>query len=671
MTQIIDGFQVNVAKPIDDRIVTTGAASRNAMTYKYKGLRIYDIVDMQPYVWNGTAWTSENASVVTITGTTTVGYIPKFGASSQITNSIIQETANGIKILAGSGSQPPYKLDVTGVLKATSFEGSAIGLYNIPAANISGVLGLNQIANVVPSSTNTSIITGDVYVVIGGASSPEWKKLSLISGSIPAPALSPDIQTGPGSNTVPDLFPIFAASSGSTYKYYKTTGGDALKFVPRVGSTEGAQLLVPNGSETNPSVGFSTNVNTGIYRAAFNQLGISANGKEKVRINEQGVIVKSSLIADATLKVLNTGGRPFLGFYGTNGDSRLGGSIGFSGLWNGGAPLYDFIIENLSGQASRTYPVVNNHFDAATPALTSRERHFINMNVFGQTILNTNVGSQITKFDTGSPSTTTNNDFPNGAYGCEIRNFNTSLGHGLIVRSGGGPSTVSARFDNGNRTIAYFTDRGLQIMGGTVDAPSICFDSEKAASRNTGLYLEAAKTIGIVAANKKVLTISDTEIRLPKVYGLAYIFGDNTRIEGTTRTNSLEIYRPTTNGGFAICHFYSDIGGTKAAKAYIWPDGTYYRLSDRRQKENIEDIAYGLESLSKLRPVSHTWIGSTNVKKSLGFIAQEVEEVIDEVVNTSMDGDREIKALDYNGLIPVLIKAVQELSEKVKILENR
>ena len=85
----------------------------------------------------------------------------------------------------------------------------------------------------------------------------------------------------------------------------------------------------------------------------------------------------------------------------------------------------------------------------------------------------------------------------------------------------------------------------------------------------------------------------------------------------------------------------------------------------------MESITYGLESLNRLRPVSHTWIGSTNQKKSLGFIAQEVEEVIGELVNTSMDGEREIKALDYNGLIPVLIKAVQELSEKVKQLESR
>ena len=49
----------------------------------------------------------------------------------------------------------------------------------------------------------------------------------------------------------------------------------------------------------------------------------------------------------------------------------------------------------------------------------------------------------------------------------------------------------------------------------------------------------------------------------------------------------------------------------------------------------------------------------------------KVEEVLKELVNTSMDGDREIKALDYNGLIPVLIKSIQELNKKIEILESK
>jgi hypothetical protein len=236
-----------------------------------------------------------------------------------------------------------------------------------------------------------------------------------------------------------------------------------------------------------------------------------------------------------------------------------------------------------------------------------------------------------------------------------------------MVSSGGGPSTIVARFDSGNKTIAYFTDRGLQMLSGSETAPAICFDSDI----STGIFLEKAKTIGIVAGAKKVLTISDTEIRLSKVSNLAFVFGDNTRIEGTSRTNSLEIYRPTTTGGYAICHFYSDIGGTKSAKAYIYPDGSYYRLSDRRQKENIIPLEYGLNEVLMLKPVTHTWLYSDAKKPSIGLIAQDVEEVLSEIVNTSMDGDREIKALDYNGIIPVLIKSIQELNKKIEILESK
>jgi len=657
MTQIIDGFKVNVAKPIDSRIVTQGAASRNAIAYKYVGLRIYDTSDMQPYVWNGSAWVSENSSVVTITGTTTAGYVPKFSASSQITNSIILEENNGIKIMPGTGTQPTYKFQVAGTVKATQFEGSGNGITNISALNITGFIPTNRIQNAVP-------VPGQVQILVAGNTSAEWTVLSsLPAGALPSPSVSLDVSTAPST----ELFPLFAAATGGTYRYYKTATGDSLKFVPRVGTTEGSQLLVPNGSEANPSVAFSTNVNTGFYRAAFNQIGISAAGKEKIRISDIGVLVKSNSNSDSVFKVLNSSGRPFIGLYGLNGDSKLSGTIGFSGITTGG-PVSDFVIENLSGISSKTYPQVNKHFDPISPAATYAQRHAINMNAQGQTIISTNVGSKTVTYDTnGNPSTLDNISFPNGGYGCDIRNVNSSLGHGLIVRSGGGPNTVSARFDNGNKTIAYFTDRGLQIIGGSKESPSICFDS----NINTGLYLETTNTIGVVAGGKKILTLSDKEIRLPKVSGLAYIFGDNTRIEGTSRTNSLEIYRPTTIGGFAICHFYSDIGGTKSAKAYIWPDGTYYRLSDARQKENIEGISYGLDAINKLRPVSHNWIGSTNSKKSLGFIAQEVEEVIDEVVNTSMDGDREIKALDYNGLVPVLIKALQELSQKVKQLQSK
>jgi hypothetical protein len=663
--QIIDGFTVNAAQPIDDRFVTSGTASRNAIVYKYNGLRVYDIVAKQPYVWDGTIWTSESSSTVTITGTTTTNNIPVFNGTSQVTNSLISQVPVGGTeryINIATGNYAPYALKVAGIVEANGFKGSGQGIDNILGANINGPIDVSKLS---PKSTPA---VGEIYILKSGVSTPEWMSLSSIPAS-QIPSSAPVLDFNSGVSTTTPLYMAFIETTGKI-KYYQAPSGDSLKFVPKVGATEGAQLQIPNGSEANPAVAFSSNSNTGIYRAGFNILGMSVAGKEKMRLTENGVLIKNNTISEATLKVQNTN-RPFVALYGMNGDSLMSGTIGFSGLWNnGGAALNDFIIESFAGDATRTYLQTTAHFDANVGTPTDGRRHMINMNGNGQTIIATNIGSRIDKFTNGVPSSDPS-VFNGGAYGCDIYNSNPFLGHGLIVRSGGGPNTVSARFDNGTKTIAYFTDRGLQIMSGSETAPSICFDTDKGASLNTGFYLEATKRIGIVAGSKKVLTISDTEIRLPKVSNLAFIFGDNTRIEGTTRTNSLEIYRPTTVGGYAICHFYSDIGGAKSAKAYIYPDGAYYRLSDRRQKENIKPLEYGLSDVLMLKPVTHTWLNSDSTKPSIGLIAQDVEEVLKEIVNTSMDGDREIKALDYNGLIPVLIKSIQELNKKIEILESK
>jgi len=660
--QIIDGFTVNVAKPIDDRLVTSGTSSRDAIVYKYNGLRVYDIDSKQPYVWNGTIWTSENSSTVTITGTTTTGYIPVFNGSSQISNSLISQIDAGVaKYVNIANGNAAFSLIVNGLLKSDGFQGSGNGLTQLKGENIIGAIDVSKIKPAINPES------GQIYILKSGVSTPEWTKLSEIpAGSIPASAPVLDFQS---NSTIP-LYVSFGTIGGSN-KYYQTTGGDAFKFVPRInGVSEGAQLQIPNGSEANPSVAFSTNNNTGIYRAGWNILGISVAGKEKMRLTETGVLIKSTSITDATLKIENNI-RPFVALYGLNGSSKMSGTIGFSGLYNnGGVANSDLIIESFAGKATLTYPQTNAHFDQTVPTPTDGRRHLINLNGDGQTLIATNIGSKIYTFINGVADIVSSG-FTNGSYGCDIYNSNPSLGHGLIVRSGGGPNTVSARFDNGAKTIAYFTDNGLQILSGTETAPSICFDSDKAQGKNTGFFLESVGKIGIVANSKKVLTISDTEIRLPKVSNLAYIFGDNTRMEGTTRTNSLEIYRPTTVGGYAICHFYSDIGGTKSAKAYIWPDGTYYRLSDRNQKENIKGLEYGLDEVLRLNPVTHTWLYSNSTTPSIGLIAQEVEEVLKELVNTSIDGDREIKALDYNGLIPVLIKSIQELNKKIEILESK
>ena len=89
--------------------------------------------------------------------------------------------------------------------------------------------------------------------------------------------------------------------------------------------------------------------------------------------------------------------------------------------------------------------------------------------------------------------------------------------------------------------------------------------------------------------------------------------------------------------------------------------------SDRKLKENIKPIQSGLEFVNALNPVSYNLKNKDN--KEYGLIAQEVKQVLEDnsevssLVEYYSDGD--LYTLKYEQLIPVLIKAIQELNKKV------
>jgi hypothetical protein len=94
--------------------------------------------------------------------------------------------------------------------------------------------------------------------------------------------------------------------------------------------------------------------------------------------------------------------------------------------------------------------------------------------------------------------------------------------------------------------------------------------------------------------------------------------------------------------------------------------------SDRRLKKNVEPLADSLETVSKLRPVSFDWneTAKSEFKReghAIGLIAQEVEQVLPEVV-----GERKgFSTVNYEELVPVLIDCVKDLTDQVKDLTAR
>jgi hypothetical protein len=112
----------------------------------------------------------------------------------------------------------------------------------------------------------------------------------------------------------------------------------------------------------------------------------------------------------------------------------------------------------------------------------------------------------------------------------------------------------------------------------------------------------------------------------------------------------------------------SSVGaGTFSNNLNITSDGTLTTAtSDEKFKYNIRPLNYGLETLLQLKPVNFQWIEGE--EEDLGFIAQDVAEIIPEAVNTNWNSDLLFR---YESLIPILTKAIQEQQAQIEALKQR
>jgi hypothetical protein len=101
----------------------------------------------------------------------------------------------------------------------------------------------------------------------------------------------------------------------------------------------------------------------------------------------------------------------------------------------------------------------------------------------------------------------------------------------------------------------------------------------------------------------------------------------------------------------------------------IWANNTVIQTSDERKKTNIKPLEYGLKEIMQMNPVTFNWKSNPDYGTNIGLIAQQLREVVKEVV---MEGDDENKSLGvkYSDLIPVLIKGIQEQQAQIEKQEQ-
>lgn len=193
------------------------------------------------------------------------------------------------------------------------------------------------------------------------------------------------------------------------------------------------------------------------------------------------------------------------------------------------------------------------------------------------------------------------------------------------------------------------------------------------ASVNTTGIITATSFSGSLAATNLTGTVPTARLATGTADATTFLRGDSTWASAgvtitddtSTNANRYPTFTSATSGSLSAAN-------VSTTKLYFNPSTgtlnatTLNSLSDRNKKTNIRPIEDSLALVQRLQGVRFDWL--ENNKASIGLIAQEVEEVIPELVETDADGT---KTLSYGNMIGVLVEAIKEQQKRIEELERK
>jgi len=227
----------------------------------------------------------------------------------------------------------------------------------------------------------------------------------------------------------------------------------------------------------------------------------------------------------------------------------------------------------------------------------------------------------------------------------------------MTIDSGG-----HAAFTLGTNALGTFTD-GV----GEVGSGNFCLQ----VSNDAG---SALKPLGFRAEDIRFATGSSERMKIASdgtvFVGTSLSFGGKVNVHeggiGVGESASSGYYRRMYwNASNNEMRFWN---GTNEAR--ITDSGVFTNASDISLKKDIADIEYGIDTVKSLQPRKYKM--KSNDKEQVGFIAQEMESHVPEIVSVGVtpDGD-EHKGIAYGQLTAVLTKALQEAIAKIETLETK
>jgi len=188
-------------------------------------------------------------------------------------------------------------------------------------------------------------------------------------------------------------------------------------------------------------------------------------------------------------------------------------------------------------------------------------------------------------------------------------------------------------------------------------------------------------------------TVETTDWDTGDVVGALEFYAEDTSGNAPYVTSFIKSVNPTNNGTLPGGYLsfgtspYNQVGGA-TEEFRMETDGDFHAVgdivaysstpSDERLKDNVVTIGNSLDLVSQLRGVRFDWnIGSKKGQHDIGVVAQEVEQVIPEIVSEKklplLTGNDETiyKVVDYEKLTAVLIESVKELKQEIDDIKQK
>lgn len=456
--------------------------------------------------------------------------------------------------------------------------------------------------------------------------------------------------------------------------YYKNSAGVvSLLASSNTAATAGTSILKGDGTG-----GFSNAVSGTDYAPATSGTSIlygnGAGGFSNVTIGSNLAFVGGTLSATAggvlSFSAGTTGLTPSTA---TTGAITLAGTLATT---NGGTGLTSFTANRVfyASSTSAIGSSANLTFDGSSLTVNSvrvgRGAGSVSTNTsVGQSCLIANTtGGNNTAFGSNSLQTNTTGNY-NTAVGagslgfCSTSSYNTAVGFGALYNNGAGENNTAVGYGASQTNAAgqYNTSIGAG-----------------ASFTNTN-----ANNIVAVGYNALSLNTSNNNSAVGSSAGVGNTTGSNNTFVGqsagsTNSTGSNNTFIGYNSSGATATTSNNITLGDSSITALRCQVTTITALSDERDKTNIKDIPAGLNFIEKLRPVSFDWNTRDGAKVGIpefGFIAQELQKAQKntgiKVPNLVFEENPEKLEAGMGALLPVLVKAIQELNEKVKLLESK